>query len=169
MSANAVRISFDNIVAEYIAADRLYYKSTAFAKIDKFVSVILVLAGCLLLISFGLKWWAFVPFVLAVLEWFYLLSPRPLVRRYWFKQNPKFLETYNLTFDDAGVHFLTNSINSQIKWDHYASVLENDHLFLLFYGKGMYTLIPKRAFKNADEIIKFRSLIDQHIGQPAQS
>src|SRR5262245_13216105 len=115
MSANAVQISFDNIAAEHITADRLYYQTTTFAKIDKVVSVILVLAGCLLLISFGLKWWAFIPFVLAVLEWFNLLSPRPLVRRYWFKQNPKFLETYNLTFDHAGIQFSTKSIDSRIK------------------------------------------------------
>jgi hypothetical protein len=169
MSDNAVQISFDKCVAEHIAADRLYYQSTTFANVDKVVSAALVLAGCLLVYAFGVTWWTLAPFLLAVLEWFNLLSPRPLVRRYWFKQNPKFLETYHLTLHDAGIHFLTDSIDAQIKWDHYSNVIENDRMYLLIYGKGMYTIIPKRAFANVDDVTRFHALIDEHIIKPAQS
>src|SRR5262249_42558630 len=101
MQCNSVSISFDNRVAEHVAADRLYYKSTFWAKGDKVVSGLLVLAGLLLIWTTGPTWWSAIPFGLAILEWFNLLSPRPLVIRYWFRKNPKFSETYHLTFGES--------------------------------------------------------------------
>jgi hypothetical protein len=163
METNAVSISFDNRVEDQIAADRLYYKSTIWPKIDRIVAAVLVLAGVFLISSAGLRWWTVIPFVLAALEWFNLLSPRPLIIRYWFRNNPKFKETYHLTFDDSGIQFRTNSIDARIAWDQYSKVLENDRLWLLVYGSRMYTVIPKRAFVSEDQIARFRSLVTEQI------
>jgi hypothetical protein len=102
--AESVSVSFDNRLEEFIAADRLYYQSTAFAKIDKVVAALLVFAGVLLIYAVGLRWWTTIPFLLAILEWFNLLSPRPLIIGYWFKRNPKLYSTYQLTFTSAGIH-----------------------------------------------------------------
>lgn len=163
MSTGAVSITFDNRVAEHIAADRLYYNSTAWAKGDKIAAAVLILAGSCLVYSAGVRWWSVAPFFLAVLEWFNLLSPRPLLRRYWFKRNPKFQETYHLTFDDTGMHFQTASIDSHINWDYYTRVIENDRMWLLMYGSDLYSLIPKRAFKNEEERLHFREFLAQNI------
>jgi hypothetical protein len=163
MQCDTVSISFDNLVAEHVAADRLYYKSTFWAKADKIVAGPLVLAGILLICTAGLQWWVPIPFALAILEWFNLLSPRPLVIRYWFRKNPKFSETYHLTFGETGMHFLTNTIDARISWEQYTNVLEDARLWLLVYGHRMYSVIPKRAFKDNDEVECFKALITGHI------
>jgi hypothetical protein len=161
--AESVSISFDNRVEEFTAAERLYYKSTIFAKIDKVVAVLLVFAGVLLIYAVGANWWTLMPFLLAILEWFNLLSPRPLVIRYWFKRNSKLYGTYHLTFTPAGIHWQTKSIDSRIAWDQYTSTLEDNRMWLLMYGKRLYTVVPKRAFTDDNEAARFRSLETQHI------
>src|SRR5262245_51535649 len=163
MEDQTVTVSFDNDLAEHLAAERLYYKSTALAKVDKIVAVILLLVGLFSTWGDGVHWWTLIFFPLAVLEWFNLLSIRPLVIRRWFKHNPKFSETYHLELDRNGIHFRTKSIDSRVTWDHYSKVLEDDRLWLLVYGTRMYSIIPKRALKSNDEVARFRSLVAQSI------
>jgi hypothetical protein len=76
--------------------------------------------------SAGPRWWTLMFFPFAVLEWFNLLSIRPLMIRWWFKHNPKFSETYHRTLDRTGILFRTHSIDSRITWEHYTKVLEDD-------------------------------------------
>ena len=163
MEDPAISVSFDNVLADHLAAERLYYKSTVFAKVDRVVAVILLLVGLFSTWGAGVQWWTLMFFPLAVLEWFNLLSVRPLVIRRWFKHNPKFSETYHLALDRTGIHFRTKSIDSRVTWDHYTKVLEDDRLWLLVYGTRMYSVIPKRALKSDDEVARFRSLVAQNI------
>jgi len=163
MEDPAIRLSFDNVLADHLAAERLYYKSTVFAKVDKIVAVILLLVGLFGTWGAGVQWWTLIFFPLAILEWFNWLSVRPLVIRRWFKHNPKFSETYHLVLDPSGIHFRTKSIDSRITWDHFTRVLEDDRLWLLVYGTRMYSVIPKRALKSADEVARFRSLVADNI------
>src|SRR5438128_1277906 len=109
MEDTSINLTFDNVVADHVAAERLYYKSTIFAKVDKIVAAILVVVGIFSSWGAGPHWWTLVFFPLAVLEWFNLLSIRPLMIRLWFKRNPKFSETYHLLLNRAGVHFRTRS------------------------------------------------------------
>lgn len=163
MENETVSITFDNTVADHLAAERLYYKSSPLAKLDKVVAIVLVGVGLLATWGAGVRWWTLIFFPLAVLEWFNLLSPRPLVIRWWFARNPKFRETYHLTFDRAGIHFRTRSIDSRLTWDHYTRALEDGQLVLLVYGTQMYTVIPKRAFESESDRERFRSLVAECI------
>jgi hypothetical protein len=163
MENPTISFSFDNVLADHLAAERLYYKSTVFAKLDKVVAVILLLVGLFSTWEAGVQWWTLIFFPLAILEWFNLFSVRPLVIRRWFKHNPKFGETYHLTLDPGGIHFRTKSIDSRLTWAHYTKVLEDDRLWLLVYGTRMYSVIPKRALKSNDEVARFRSLVAQNI------
>src|SRR5262249_33673529 len=147
MEGESITFSFDNALGDHLAAERLYYKSTVFAKVDKVVAAALFVVGAFSTWAVGARWWTLVFFPMAVLEWFNLLSIRPLVIRHWFKRNPKFSETYHLTLNREGIHFRTKSIDSRISWDHYTKVLEDDRLWLLVYGTRMYSVIPKRVFR----------------------
>ncbi len=161
MENETISVSFDNALGDHLAAERLYYKSTSFAKIDKVVAAMLVLVGVFSTWGAGARWWTLLFFPLAVLEWFNLLSIRPLVIRYWFKHNPKFSETYHLTLGPEGIRFRTKSIDSRLSWDHYTKVLEDDRLWLLVYGTRMYSVIPKRVFQDESERTRFRALVAQ--------
>jgi hypothetical protein len=164
MSPTPITLDFDNQLSDHIAAERLYYKSTFWSKADKVVAALLLIFGIVSVAAVGVYWWTVIWFPLAIAEWFNLLSPRRLRVRFFFRRNPRFLESYHLSFSDSGIHFKTKSIDSNIAWTHYNRVLENDRVILLLYGGWMYTVIPKRVFKDVHELSAFRSLISQHIG-----
>ncbi len=165
MNELPVEVSFSPLLADHLAAERLYYRSTLFWKIDKVVAIILIVTGLGLLWVTGVHWWTIVWFPLAAAEWFNILSLRPLLILYWFKHNPKFREPYHLTMDQNGIHFQTQSIDSRIKWNHFSRLLENDRLCLLIYGTRMYSVIPKRAFKMEGELESFRALVHNNISK----
>ncbi|MCL2011908.1 MAG: YcxB family protein [Cystobacterineae bacterium] len=160
---NPVILEFDNRLAEHLAADRLYYRSTFWSKVDKGVAILLLLFGVLLISLIGLSWWTVACFPLALLEWFNLLSFRTLQIRFFFKRNPKFLEKYHLSFSDSGIHFKTSSLESKLAWSHYTHVLENKRILLLIYGPRMYTVIPTRVFSSAEQHEQFLSLVRKHV------
>jgi hypothetical protein len=164
MDSQSIELTFDNRLGDHLAAERLYYRSTLFWKLDKVVAVLLVVFGAYLVWGVGPRWWTLIWFPLAVAEWFNVLSVRPLQVIFWFKHNPKFSETYHLTIGDSGIHFRTKSIDSRVAWDHYSRTMENERLLLLIYGTRMYTMIPTRVFKDATEINKFRALVMEHVG-----
>jgi hypothetical protein len=165
MNELPIEVSFNPLLADHLAAERLYYRSTFFWKIDKVVAIILLVAGLYLLWIAGVRWWTIVWFPIAAAEWFNMLSPRPLQILYWFKHNPKFRETYHLTIDQNGLHFQTKTIDSHIQWNHFSRLLEDNRLCLLIYGTRMYSVFPKRAFKTEGELETFRAIVHNNIGK----
>ena len=160
---DAVTLEFDNRLDEHLKAQRLYEEGSLWRKADRVVAVLLFATGVFLLARAGVRWWTVIWFPLAVAEWFDRLSVRGLQIRYFYKRNPRFLETYRLTFSDGGIHFQTASIDAQIAWSHYTRVIENDALVLLVYGGRLYTVIPKRAFRDGPQLAAFRSLVARHV------
>jgi hypothetical protein len=165
VDSHSVELTFDNMVADHLAAERLYYRSGIVPWVDKAVALLLFVFGVIAVYGAGVQWWTVVWFPLAVLEWFNLLSIRPLQVRWWFSRNPKFSQTYHLRFDDSGIDFHTDSIDSHVAWDHYNRVLCDARVHLLIYGPRMYTLIPARAFESEQQLASFTALVDKHIGE----
>ena len=164
---DSVTLEFDNLLEEHLEAQRLYYKSTFWWKADKVVALLLVCVGAFLLVTAGFRWWTIIWFPLALAEWFNLLSIEGLRTRIFFKRNPRFLETYHLTFSDSGVHFKTKSIDSNIAWTLYTRVLQNESVILLIYATRLYTVIPRRAFRDDSQLAAFNSLVDRYVlGRP---
>jgi len=164
-----LNLTFDNVLTEHLAAERLYCRSTIFWKIDKAVGAVLIGIGIYLIYQVGIVWWSIIWIPLGILEACNLLTLRPIQILLWFKRNPKLRETYHLSFGESGIHFRTASIDSHIKWDHYSRVLENESLYLLIYGSRMYTLIPKRAFSSVLELEAFKSLVNRKFSDAMHS
>lgn len=159
-----ISVGVDHKVEEHIQAERLYYsKRSRFASVDKLVAGLLLLIGIGLVWLVGVRWWSLIWFALAPLEFFNLLSIAPLVLRYRFARNPKFRELNQISFGEEEIHFRTTSIDSKLKWDLYDGVLENEQLILLTYGGQMYSVIPKRCFKDPGSLEAFRSLVSSKV------
>ena len=139
------------------------YRNSFLRITDRIAGTIAILAGITLLIVVGWRWWLAILFPLAIAEWSDFLHLHTLQAWIFFKRNPKFRDEYTLTFKQENLHFKTISIDSTLLWSHYDSVIEDSILFLLNYGKSMYTVVPKRAFKNEDEINQFRKLVQTNI------
>ncbi len=162
---NSISISFVNELKDHIEAQRVLYSKGVMAKLDKIVAVLLFGFGVYCLAFVGLRWWTVIWFPLAVAEWFDLLSLTRWRTKIDFQRNPKFREEYHLTFSRENIHFKTTSLDSTLQWTHYERVVESPDLFLLMYGKGLYTLIPKRCFSSNEEMEAFRALVNQTIAR----
>ena len=152
-------LEFKNRLEDHLHAGRLCHSRSVLARVDKIVAVLLAAAGVTLVVMEPSRGWAYLAFPLAVAEWFDLFSIRPLQIRVAFKANPKFQEAYTLRFSEEAIHFKTATIDSPLKWDHYRSCLESDRVFLLVYGRRMYTVLPKSAFTSPSWIDEFRKLL----------
>jgi hypothetical protein len=163
--SNYISISFVNKLKDHIEAQRVLYSKSVMAKLDKVVAVLLFGFGIYCVVFVGLRWWTIIWFPLAVAEWFDWLSLSRWRTRIEFQRNPKFREKYHLTFSRENIHFKTASLDSILQWAHYERVIESPDLFLLMYGKGLYTLIPKRCFNSNKEMNVFRTLLSQTIAR----
>ncbi len=160
---DSISISFINELKDHLAAQHFLYSKGSLAKLDKVVAFLLFGFGVYCVVSVGLLWWTIIWFPLAVAEWFDLLSLSQWRTRIEFQRNQKFREEYHLTFSRENIHFKTASIDSTLQWTYYERLVESPDLFLLMYGKGLYTLIPKRCFHSNKEVNEFRALINQVI------
>jgi YcxB-like protein len=159
----SISINFINELKDHLEAQRVLYSKSVWAKLNKVVAVLLFGFGVYCVAFVGLRWWTIIWFPLAVAEWFDLLSLTRWRTKVDFQRNPKFREEYQLTFSRENIHFKTASLDSTLQWTHYERVIESPDLFLLMYGKGLYTLIPKRCFNSNEEINAFHALVSQTI------
>lgn len=156
-------IEYNPTLKDHLHAHRVHYRHGVFWKIDKAVALLLAACGVVLVSVGGPVWWYFILFPLALAEWFNGLDFRALQIRWMFKHHPQLRERYALTFSEQGLHFRTSTVDSRLAWSYYRRLLESDRVFLLVYGKGMYSTIPKSAFKDADEIGRFRRLVTEKL------
>ena len=65
-----------------------------------------------------------------------------------FRQTSKYHDEYTLIFSRDGIKFKTPKIDSVLQWDNYSELWESDDHYFLIQAPRLYSLIPKRAFKN---------------------
>ena len=80
------------------------------------------------------------------------------------RSQPKLREPYNLRFSDEGVHFRTTGIDSNLSWSLYSSWRQDSDFVYLFHGPRDVTILPRRAFSNADDEALFLRLISRRFG-----
>ena len=112
----------------------------------------------------GFPWWAVLFLTLAVVEWFNLLPFAPVVAYLEFKRNPKYRQQYNLTLSPDGLSFTTDTVSSVLKWSHYTRFWETERAFVLSYGVGVPTVIPKAAFASNIDLNDARTLLAGTVG-----
>jgi hypothetical protein len=57
--------------------------------------------------------------------------------------------------------------SGDIAWDAVLRAAESKYSFHLFVTKTIFHAIPKRCFKNADDIVRFRNLVKSSLGTKA--
>lgn len=163
----AVHVSFRYTEQEYLAAIRLFFWKSKESLWRLIIWYAFIAAG-LFILNFALQlsfptWIIVVGSVLVGVAWFHG-SLIDLPRRY-FRGDPKFRDEYNLTYTDAGIEFKTLNASGSFAWSFYTGVLENKDFYLLMYGKNLYafSIVPKRAFRDAQQEAAFRELLRRHL------
>jgi|SRR5215213_2024336 len=159
-----VQLHFKHTEEEWVAASRLYLMRQRelllrFAAMFILIALAFALFAAinevvmsLFLLSLGL---ILSTFVLAL----FFVFPRQR-----FRSDPRHRDEFFLEFTDDGIRFQTEQIDSKLNWSLYSSVIENDRFYVLVYGKGMMSVIPKRAFTAHDQETIFRNMLRRKFG-----
>ena len=125
---------------------------------------VLIIFTALLLGLYGLSWSA----SSEVSQWWALVLPGVVLflsinvligMRLSFSSNKALREAMHYSFSDAGITASSASCNSYMDWDNIRRALETRHDFLLFVSRNQTYLIPKRAFRDDQQIASFKSLM----------
>src|SRR6185437_4046826 len=160
---DVIELRFRYTEAEYLTAYRKYFlaKKRAFFMLS--MSTGLVVVGVYFLIS-GRDIALTISFIgTGALLFGLLISSSILLPKQRFRTDPRFRGEYLLRFSDNGVEFYTKEIESKVTWRVYKEALETKAFFLLSDGGAILTVVPKRAFANADDESRFRELLDRNI------
>jgi len=144
-------------------------RSWSFRFLVVFIFIMLVYVGVqqimydatLDLFIFSLAPIILVALILAVFTYY-----NPIVRSRIRKQ-PKYIAEQTWKFSEENVHWKMESSESTSEWKTYSKVVEDQQFFVLFLQSNHFTPIPKRAFARADELSRFRELLNRKI-KPAQ-
>lgn len=95
-----------------------------------------------------------------ILVFFLLMSPFgiSLMSYFRWKQQPALHGSLIYDVDEGGIVVTTETSKSEMKWETFTRFAESKNLFMLFAGKYLFYLIPKRAFDNEAEQAAFREL-----------
>ena len=64
--------------------------------------------------------------------------------------------------------FKTRQVNAKLEWSLYTEALETEKFYLLVYGKGAISVIPKRVLTTTRQEELFRKLVARRIGSERQ-
>ncbi len=144
---------------EYVKSRRSYlFLNKTIKKLDLALIVFLILLTLYFFMNNGLSTLTIVLTILlfiisAILIILYIFQPGM-----FYDRIDKFKQQYHLEFIDNKILFKTDDISSELEWNFYEALWENENFFYIIHSKEMYTLIPKRAFNDINEITEFREL-----------
>ena len=82
-----------------------------------------------------------------------------------YRNDERFRHEITADISEDGVHVVTPSADTHLKWSAIVRFLESDKIFMLFYAEWTFSVVPKRAFAPG-EIDPFRDLLRRKILAP---
>ena len=151
-----VKLRFQYTQSEYIKAERQYLISNK--TIHKYDIALVVYMLFSSFSVFSILIFGLIIVVTALGSYLYILMP--ILK---FKQTAKYHEEYTLVFSKETIKFKTQSMESEIKWNIYSALWENHDFYYLIQAPRIYTLIPKRVFKDLNEKQLFEEIAQSKV------
>jgi hypothetical protein len=99
--------------------------------------------------------------IIAAYAWWTLyLNPRRALR-----SNPSTLALHAMTFSETGLAYKAQGIDATMDWKQFVRARRVDFGWLLYQPDQHYTLVPTRAFANADDRARFEALVSAHVAK----
>ena len=165
-----MHLRFEYTFKDYLEANRRHSISTRIMNIVWFIVAPFMILGFILLAIGELKQIPNNPSstviaYLPVLAFFFLMSPWGfrLITYIRWKGQPTLqgLMIYEITEDEVTV--ITKNSKSEIGWETFTKFKESKNLFMLYSGRQLFHLIPKRAFRDESEETAFRKLAQEKV------
>ena len=158
-----VRVKFVNSEADYVEASIAYAYGSWRAGLDLIIEILGIIVGIILLAVFGFSWILILLILGGMLGLIISFLGYFIFPRIRFRSEPKYKQEYRLEFDDEGIRFNTDSIESKLDWIIYNKLIETGNLYILIYGKYSFSIIPKRVLLTEADRIEFNVLMDKYI------
>ena len=165
MPQDTVSFSFRYSENDYVQAYRAHYRTRLRLPLDTVAIVLGMGIGAWLWRTPARHWLGVGCVALSTVLLLMIVAAFTIIPRLLFRREPKFRDEYFLTFSPVGIHFRTDSIDSQLQWNLYSRVLVDAHSYVLYYGSTQFTVIPKRAFQDAEQQEAFERLLARHVSQ----
>jgi len=162
-----VQARFRVELRDMLQAERAHYRQSKFVFADRAFAIAAFLYGLFVVASIGFYSWGLLMFPLSVLLWIDFFSLRQLRVRFMYARNPKHRQECTMTFSEEDIRVQSETIDSIVRWSYFERVIEAEEVFLLYYGKGMYTLLPKRGLQSTYDLGQFRGLLTRRLGSAA--
>ena len=153
-----IALTYKYELQEYMLA-RIFHVLRDRTKTEKVIDFLIIVFAivCWYYFGFSFIWLLLICFPLLI------LLVAGFVAWIQYQQEPRCKDVINLRFSDDAIYFKNEYIDSKIEWQLYKKILENKQMFLLYYGKKIFTIVPKRIFKDKNQEEVFRSLIHHKI------
>lgn len=159
-----IELKFQYTQSEYVRAERQYLIAAKILhKYDPVLAVLCLLIAMIYMLASAFSTLSVILFgivILVVIMGCCLYFLMPILK---YKNTSKFHEAYTLIFSEDAIYFKTDSIDSELQWNVYSQLWHNDNFYYLIQGVRMYTLIPKRVFKDSDEQEAFEELVQSKL------
>lgn len=159
-----IELKFQYTQSEFVRAERQYLISSKIIhKYDlALVAVFLLFSVFNMLFSsfslFSILIFGLVIVVTTIGSYLYILMP--ILK---FNQIAKYREEYTLVFSKEAIHFKTPSIESELKWNIYSALWDSRDFYFLIQAPRIYTIIPKRVFKDQNEKQIFEDIVQSRV------
>lgn len=157
------KFTFSYSRKEIIEAFQLHYKKIYRVKPDVIISILLIILGTLFWYIYGYEIIWFVLILCAVILLLIISFAYFLIPRLVYDRGTKYKDTVNLFFSSDKIDFSTENVASQLAWSLYKKVIEDENFYLLYYGKNLFTIIPKRIFRNEEEKDNFNQILQEKL------
>jgi hypothetical protein len=113
-------------------------------------------------LSFGKDHFVSVPFGLMGVYFLYCGFALRRFFRKLYRKDQRYQHEITADISEDGVHVVTPTADTQMKWSAIVRFLESDEIFMFFYAEWVFSVVPKRAFAPG-EINQFRELLHRKI------
>jgi hypothetical protein len=160
-----VRLKFRYSEKDYVRAVRSHYKSRLRLKLDAFVILFTLAVGIHFLRSPGSHLFGIGLIAMSCVLAAVLVAAFGVIPYVQFRTQKKLHDEYVLVFSCEGIHFRTADIDSRLEWSLYNEALIDPHSYLLYYGSRQFTVIPKSAFEDSQQLLAFNNLLEEKIAK----
>jgi hypothetical protein len=153
-----MKITFQYTEDEYVKSCWLHTKGKLNPKLDATIALACVVFGIWSIVE-GNKFtgWALLGLVIFLVG--IVAISRYVVPKYIYRKSIVGKSVYNFEFSEQGIHYTTETIDSQFEWPMFTKVLKGPDQFLLYHGKNQFIIIPKRAFRSTEDLNSFDLLL----------
>ena len=159
----SVSISFEYEENEYINADRRYLSVSGQVSKVRIITLSALAAFCLFcanaltqIVAVSMLCFAFIVLKLIKMAYRWFIKPKSD-----FNSKQKNAKSYSFTFTKDKISLTTQRASADFQWKMFKKLYETSDMIYLAHANKSFTIIPKRAFEDNEQLAVFRKIVGQ--------